>query len=90
MIDTAIKDDKHIFEFLNQSEIKEFIQNCHERRIHTALAGSLSGPAFETAVRLRPDVIGVRKAALRGHDRILSRVDSEAVERLKGIITMLR
>ena len=90
MIDTAIKDDRHIFEFMNQSEIVEFLQDCRERKIQTALAGSLSGQAFEAAVRLRPDVIGVRKAALSGPDRVSARVDSVAVERLKKIITAIR
>jgi uncharacterized protein (UPF0264 family) len=90
MIDTAIKDDKHIFEFIDQSEIAEFLQDCRERRIHTALAGSLSNQSFESAVRLMPDVIGVRKAALQGDDRISARVDSNAVKRLKSIINSLK
>jgi hypothetical protein len=90
MIDTAIKDDRDIFEFMNQSEIIAFLQECHERKIRTALAGSLSETSFEAAVKLKPDVIGIRKAALLEPDRVSSRVDSDAVRRLKRMITKIR
>ena len=90
MIDTAIKDDRNILEFMNQSELNEFIHNCHERKIKTALAGSLTYDVFEEVARLEPDVIGVRKAALQEPDRISSRIDIAAVKRLKSIIATIR
>jgi uncharacterized protein (UPF0264 family) len=90
MIDTAIKDDRNIIEFMNSSEIIEFIQQCRERRIKTALAGSLTYESFETVARFEPDVIGVRKAALQEPDRVSSRIDVAAVKRLKNIITTIK
>jgi uncharacterized protein (UPF0264 family) len=90
MIDTAIKDDRNILEFMNSSEIVEFIQNCHERKIKTALAGSLTYESFEAVARLEPDVIGVRKVALQEPDRVSSRIDIKAVKKLKNIITAIK
>ena len=90
MIDTAIKDDRNILEFMNQSEIYEFIHNCRERKIKTALAGSLTYDIFEEIVKLEPDVIGVRKAALQEPDRISSRIDIDAVRRLKSMVSAIR
>jgi uncharacterized protein (UPF0264 family) len=89
MIDTAIKDDKHLFEFMTKSEVEHFLRDCHNRKIQTALAGSLSGQAFETAIGLRPDVVGVRKAALHGTNRVTARIDQVAVERLKRLVSAI-
>lgn len=89
MIDTAIKDDRHILEFMKQSDVIEFLQVCREKKIKTALAGSLSKEVFEKVVKLEPDVVGVRKAALQEPDRISSRIDIDAVKKLKSIITAI-
>lgn len=90
MIDTAIKDDRHIFEFMKQSDIVDFLQICREKEIKTALAGSLNKEVFEEVAKLSPDVIGVRKAALQEPDRISSRVDIDAVKGLKTILTAIK
>jgi uncharacterized protein (UPF0264 family) len=90
MIDTAIKDDKNLFEFITKLDIESFLQDCRDRKIRTALAGSLSDQAFETAIELRPDVVGVRKAVLLGSNRITARINRDAVEKLKNLVSAIK
>jgi hypothetical protein len=83
MVDTAIKDGKHLFDFMSDAEVSEFIQASKAQSLDVALAGSLKGETFERAARLKPDIVGVRTAALSDGNRNSGRVDSSLVAELK-------
>ncbi|MHA1903183.1 MAG: (5-formylfuran-3-yl)methyl phosphate synthase [Candidatus Thorarchaeota archaeon] len=86
MVDTAVKDGKSLFEFMSSNEVQELIDNSRSSGLKAALAGSLVGETYKRAVDLRPDIVGVRGAALIGGDRTSGRVDSKLVAELKRII----
>lgn len=60
MVDTAIKDGKNLFEFMNTDALEKFIESARERGMFCALAGSLSWDHLEILKDLKPDIIGVR------------------------------
>ncbi len=86
MIDTAIKDGQSLFDFMSDAEISEFIQTSKAQGLEVALAGSLNGKTFERAAGLKPDIVGVRTAALLDGNRNCGRVDSSLVAELKKML----
>ncbi|NOY10911.1 MAG: (5-formylfuran-3-yl)methyl phosphate synthase [Archaeoglobi archaeon] len=60
MVDTAIKDGKNLFEFMDAEALEKFISSAHERGMFCALAGSLSWNHMDILKSLEPDIIGVR------------------------------
>ncbi|AKG91920.1 Uncharacterized protein conserved in archaea [Geoglobus ahangari] len=60
MVDTAIKDGKNLFEFMDAEALERFISSAHERGMFCALAGSLSWNHMDILKSLEPDIIGVR------------------------------
>jgi uncharacterized protein (UPF0264 family) len=86
MIDTAIKDGRSLFIFISEEEVASFIEKGRENDLEVALAGSLVEDSFKTAAGLKPDIIGVRTAALPGGDRTGGRVDAQLVKELKLIL----
>ena len=60
MIDTAIKDGKNLFEFMNPETLRKFVDLAHERGMFCALAGSLSWDHISLLKEIDPDIIGVR------------------------------
>ncbi|MFX1417086.1 MAG: (5-formylfuran-3-yl)methyl phosphate synthase [Promethearchaeota archaeon] len=86
MVDTAIKDGKNLFDFMSDAQVSEFIQVSKARSLEVALAGSLNGETFERAAGLKPDIVGVRTAALSDGNRNSGRVDSSLVAELRKIM----
>lgn len=86
MVDTAIKDGRDLFVFMPEDNVVTYIEKARENGLEVALAGSLAGESFKTAAGLKPDIIGVRTAALPGGDRTGGRVDAELVRELKSIL----
>jgi (5-formylfuran-3-yl)methyl phosphate synthase len=81
LLDTAVKDGRGLLHWLDETELREFVQACRDRELFSALAGSLR---VEDLVRLGPigpDLIGVRGAACVG-DRVSGRVDAARVRAL--------
>ncbi len=60
MIDTAIKDGKNLFEFMDSETLRKFVKMAHERDMFCALAGSLSWSHISVLKEIEPDIIGVR------------------------------
>ena len=60
MIDTAIKDGKNLFEFMDSETLRKFVKMAHERDMFCALAGSLSWSHISVLKKIEPDIIGVR------------------------------
>lgn len=86
MVDTAIKDGKTLFDFMNEDSISKFTAETHEYGIKNALAGSIKSEQLETLHNLGCDVVGVRGAACLGGDRNTGHIDRNAVIKLKNII----
>ncbi len=81
LLDTAVKDGRGLFHWLDETELREFVQACRARELFSALAGSLR---VEDLARLGPlgaDLVGVRGAACVG-DRVGGRVDAARVRAL--------
>lgn len=86
MMDTGIKDGRSTFEFLTERELMEFVSEAKERRLQTAIAGTIKFEDIPSLKRISPDIIGVR-GCVCGGDRNSS-IQKELVERLKNEIAM--
>lgn len=85
LIDTAIKDGQCLFDLMDESSLVNAIAAVHRAGKIVALAGSLKGRDLLRAAALRPDIIAVRGAACRGHDRQQS-IDEARVGELHDVI----
>jgi hypothetical protein len=78
LLDTAIKDGRGLFDWLDETELREFVQACRARELFSALAGSLRVEDLARLGPIGPDLVGVRGAACIG-DRVGGRVDADRV-----------
>lgn len=83
LIDTAIKDGRTLFQSLPEETITRFIQQCHDRGLFCALAGSLQQADLSKALAFGADIVGVRTAACEGGQRNGS-ISTTLVQRLKA------
>ena len=60
MIDTAVKDGKRLFDFLDEKTLTEFTEANRKLGLKTALAGSLKFEDLDVLKRINPEIIGVR------------------------------
>lgn len=80
MIDVKIKDsESKLFNFLDDAELKEFVEKAHDFNLIAALAGSLDMRDLPRLHDLGADVIGVRKAVCGKRDRLKGVVQRKAV-----------
>lgn len=84
MIDTAVKDGKGLFDFLNESELTEFTEKNRSLSLQTALAGSLKFEDIETLKKINPEIIGVR-GMVCGGDRSAV-IKPELVEKALNLV----
>lgn len=80
MVDTAIKDGKSTFEFMDEKILTDFTDLAHEHELENAIAGSLKFEDLPVLDRIGPDIIGVR-GMVCGGDRRTS-IRQELVEKL--------
>ncbi|MFQ5980923.1 MAG: (5-formylfuran-3-yl)methyl phosphate synthase [Candidatus Heimdallarchaeota archaeon] len=85
MLDTAIKDGKNLFFWLERATLLHFIEKCHEHGMMTALAGSLLETDIPLIRQLGTDIVGIRGAACSGNDRVHGRISSEKVRFLRSL-----
>jgi uncharacterized protein (UPF0264 family) len=81
LLDTAVKDGRGLFHWLDDDQLRRFVAACCERRLLSALAGSLTATELPRLVPIGPDIAGVRGAACAG-DRIRGRVTGDRVRAL--------
>jgi uncharacterized protein (UPF0264 family) len=81
LLDTAVKDGRGLFHWLDETELREFVQACRARELFSALAGSLRVEDLARLGPIGPDLVGVRGAACAG-DRVGGRVDAARVRAL--------
>jgi hypothetical protein len=81
LLDTAVKDGRGLFHWLDEAELTAFVEACRARGLLSAVAGSLRAEDLERLAPIGPDLVGVRGAACVG-DRVGGRVDAERVRAL--------
>lgn len=85
MMDTAIKDGRPTFDFMNEGDLADFIKLGHSLDLEVALAGSIGFPHMPALTRLQPDIIGVRGIVCGGDRR--SAVKEELVAKVKSALS---
>lgn len=86
MLDTAVKDGKSLFDFLDIDNLKKFVDETHDYGLKTALAGSLKKEQLKPLSDIGCDIIGIRGAACIGGDRNTGKIHRNAVSELKTFI----
>jgi hypothetical protein len=86
MVDTAVKDGKTLFDFMNEETISKFTEETHNYGLKSALAGSVTQEQMPLLAELGCDVAGIRGAACIGGDRNSGSIHHEAVARLKQMV----
>jgi len=81
LLDTAVKDGRGLFHWLDDEQLAAFVAACRVRGLLSALAGSLRAEDVARLASIGPDLVGVRGAACVG-DRVGGRVDAERVRAL--------
>ena len=82
MVDTAVKDGKSLFDFLDTDQLKVFIAETHSRGLKVAFAGSLQLEHLPILATLGVDIAGLRGAACTRSDRIKGHVTEQKVRQL--------
>ena len=86
MVDTAVKDGKTLFDFMDKDKLIEFNKNIHEYGLKSALAGSIKKEQLRLLYDIGCDVVGIRGAACTGGDRNKGTINRTAVMELKNMI----
>jgi len=86
MVDTAIKDGKTLFDFMDEDKLIEFNKNIHGYGLKSALAGSIKKDQLRLLYDIGCDVVGIRGAACTGGDRNKGTINHTAVMELKDMI----
>ena len=86
MLDTAIKDGKGLFYWLNETVLRSFIEESHKRGMLAALAGSLLEEDLLVVKELGTDIVGVRGVACSGYDRNSGSISRQKVGELCKLI----
>lgn len=86
MLDTAVKDGKTLFDYMNIDDLTKFVGETKEYGLKSALAGSVKKDQLKPLYDIGCDVVGVRGAACTGGDRNKGTISSEAVKELKDLI----
>lgn len=89
MVDTAVKDGKTLFDFMDEDKISTFNDRTHDYGMKSALAGSIKKDQLQTLHELGCDVVGIRGAACLGGDRKSGQIHRSAVMELKKMIANL-
>lgn len=86
MVDTAVKDGKTLFDFMNMDDLQKFVNEIHDYGLKSALAGSVKKDQLKPLYDINCDVVGVRGAACVGGDRNTGKIHRSAVAELKDMI----
>lgn len=85
MLDTLSKNGKKLFDFLDLTKLKMFVDKTHKLNLPAALAGSLELKDIKTINNLGADIIGFRGAACSGSDRKNGVVEINRVRKIVEI-----
>jgi len=87
MLDTAVKDGKTLFDYLDINDLEKFVKEIHSYGLKSALAGSIKKEQLKSLHDIGCDVVGVRGAACTGGDRNNGKISRIAVAELKELVT---
>jgi hypothetical protein len=82
MLDTAVKDDKNLFNFLTSRQLADFVNSSHKFGLEAALAGSLKKRDLPVIYGLGADIAGSRGAACTNNDRVKGQITEKQVREL--------
>ncbi len=83
MLDTYIKDEKNIFNFLDVNQLLKFVEEAKKYNLETALAGNLRITDISKIKKISPNIIGVRSAVCDGFDRNNGKIQHDRIIELK-------
>lgn len=86
MVDTAVKDGKTLFDFMDVEKLQNFNDTIHDFGLKSALAGSVKKDQLKLLHDIGCDVVGIRGAACTGGDRNNGSIHRSAVKELKELI----
>ena len=84
MLDTFIKDEKGLFDFLSLDQLKLFKKKAKKNNLEVALAGHLMIDSLPMIKEIMPDIIGVRSLVCEGYDRNNGMIRGHLIEDLKA------
>ncbi len=87
MVDTFVKDGTSLFDFMDTSACKAFVDEGHTRNLDVALAGSIKLQHISALKELGADIIGIRGAACSSGDRVAGTIQAANV---KNLMTLVR
>lgn len=90
LIDVKTKSGGKIFKFLNVEQLAQIYSKAKELKLITALAGGLDLEDISVAVRLKVDVLGVRRGVCDFNNWLNGRVKLEKVRDMKERILKLK
>jgi (5-formylfuran-3-yl)methyl phosphate synthase len=88
LLDTAIKDGRGLYHWLDDTALASFVDACRTRGLLSALAGSLTLADLSRLARAGPDIVGIRGAACEG-DRVRGAVSARRVRELRAALDAL-
>ncbi|MFX1308467.1 MAG: (5-formylfuran-3-yl)methyl phosphate synthase [Promethearchaeota archaeon] len=83
MLDTYIKDNLGLFDFLSVDQLIQFKNKAKDFDLEVALAGNLRKKDIPRIMNISPDIVGVRSVVCEGYDRINGSIKTELIEELK-------
>ncbi|MFX0103478.1 MAG: (5-formylfuran-3-yl)methyl phosphate synthase, partial [Candidatus Hodarchaeota archaeon] len=83
MVDTFIKDEKRLVDFMSKEDIINFCNLAHDSGMKVALAGKLCDGDIPFIKTTNADVIGVRSMVCTNNDRESGTIDANLVKKLK-------
>jgi (5-formylfuran-3-yl)methyl phosphate synthase len=84
LIDTAVKDGRGLFEWLDEDALRGLVDDAHAAGLEIALAGELRAEDLSAVRATGADVAGVRSAACRDGRRTAA-LDPERIARLRDV-----
>lgn len=69
LIDTITKDGRNLFDFMEESQLRDLVFSGKKMGISTALSGHLKLQNLDEIARINPDIVGVRGAVCAKQDR---------------------
>ncbi len=82
MLDTAVKDNKNLFNFLTGLQLQKFVDSAHKFGLEVALAGSLRIQDLPVVYGLGADIAGFRGAVCTNNDRVKGEITEQKVREL--------
>lgn len=83
MLDTYIKDNKGLFDFLTIDQLLQFKREAELYDLEVALAGNLRKKDIPLIYDVSPNIIGVRSVVCEGYDRNNGSIKSQLIVELK-------